>query len=456
MAVAPKGIDVRAALGGRIVFRASLKDAAGAKLITGTTNLSLYELQDDGTLKTYDFADNTFKATAITTEQQAMTVRKGNNNTTDLGLWSFALTTVTGFTTGAVCFAVVSNTGASPVAQEREFQFGGAEGDLGVSGTNINANLELWRTVQPLNLVAQRVDVRIGAVVAGIITAAAFAADFYTGIAAAVWGAATATYNAATTFGKFFQDMLNATVGSRAVAGDAMTLTPGERTATANEVESQIIDETDSEKVLTAITNKIAAANPSLAGLTLAAIAAQVRTELAVELARIDVVLSSRLAAAGYTAPPSLASILAGIETDHGAGLYTRNTEPDNATINDIAVVTDRLNSMILEDVSNPGFWQYTVDALENGPGGGGATQPIGTGADLCTMNINVGGINIPDADVWITSDPNGATPVAGTLQTDSNGNVQFMLDDGNTYYLWMQKDGVNSILGQQFIADAD
>jgi hypothetical protein len=53
-------------------------------------------------------------------------------------------------------------------------------------------------------------------------------------------------------------------------------LTSGERTAVANEVENQIIDDTDTEKVLTAITNKIAAANPDLSGLTLSAIASAV------------------------------------------------------------------------------------------------------------------------------------------------------------------------------------
>jgi hypothetical protein len=53
-------------------------------------------------------------------------------------------------------------------------------------------------------------------------------------------------------------------------------LTAGERTAIANEVEAQIIDETDAERVLTAITDKIASVNPSLAGLTIAAIASGV------------------------------------------------------------------------------------------------------------------------------------------------------------------------------------
>lgn len=102
-------------------------------------------------------------------------------------------------------------------------------------------------------------------------------------------------------------------------AGDAMTLTSGERTSIANEVEAQIIDDTDTEKVLLAITNKIAAANPDLSGLTLAAIAAQVRTELAVELARIDAAVSTRLAASSYTAPttpPTAAAIRSEIDTN--------------------------------------------------------------------------------------------------------------------------------------------
>ena len=82
-----------------------------------------------------------------------------------------------------------------------------------------------------------------------------------------------------------------------------MTLTVGERTAIANEVESQIIDDTDAEKVLKAITDRIASVNPSLDDLTLAGIASAVRTELTTELARIDAAISTRLATAGYTAP---------------------------------------------------------------------------------------------------------------------------------------------------------
>jgi hypothetical protein len=104
---------------------------------------------------------------------------------------------------------------------------------------------------------------------------------------------------------------------SPAAVGSAMTLQPAERTAIANAVETEIIDETDSERVLQAIVDKIAAANPSLDDLTLGAIASAVRTELAAELARIDVTVGSRLADVDYTAPNNagIASILALIPT---------------------------------------------------------------------------------------------------------------------------------------------
>lgn len=88
-------------------------------------------------------------------------------------------------------------------------------------------------------------------------------------------------------------------VAASVTAGVA--LTGAERTAVANEVESQIISETDSERVLQAIVDKIAAVNPSLDDLTLGGIASAVRSELEVELTRIDATISSRLAASAYS-----------------------------------------------------------------------------------------------------------------------------------------------------------
>lgn len=75
-------------------------------------------------------------------------------------------------------------------------------------------------------------------------------------------------------------------------------LTSGERVAIAAAVEYAIVDETDNTHVMQAIIDKIAAANPSLSGLTLSAIAAQIRTELAPELALIDAAISTRAAQA--------------------------------------------------------------------------------------------------------------------------------------------------------------
>lgn len=90
---------------------------------------------------------------------------------------------------------------------------------------------------------------------------------------------------------------------SPAAVGSAMTLTADERAAVATKVEAQIIDETDSNRVLQAIVDKIAAVNPSLDDLTLGAIASSVRTELTTELARLDAAVSTRLATSGYAAP---------------------------------------------------------------------------------------------------------------------------------------------------------
>jgi hypothetical protein len=131
-----RGVSVRQS-GDRIIFRASLKDSAGAKLASGTTALRLFEQQPDGSLKSFDWNDFTFKTTALTTDNRAMTHRTGNNGTYNTGIWTATLlstegtnTGLNGFTIGNIYLAQASNAGAVPLDQEREFQYGGAEGDL--------------------------------------------------------------------------------------------------------------------------------------------------------------------------------------------------------------------------------------------------------------------------------------------------------------------------------------
>ncbi|GAF88314.1 unnamed protein product, partial [marine sediment metagenome] len=79
-----------------------------------------------------------------------------------------------------------------------------------------------------------------------------------------------------------------------------------------------------------------------------------------------------------------------------------------------------------------------------------------GSGADGVTITVNVDGAPVSDMDVWVSSDENGSTVVAGTARTNSSGQVTLYLDAGSTYYLWGQKDGVNSIQGNSFVAVAD
>lgn len=81
----------------------------------------------------------------------------------------------------------------------------------------------------------------------------------------------------------------------------------------------------------------------------------------------------------------------------------------------------------------------------------------IGTGGDQVTINVkDSGGTPLGNASVWITLDAAGANVFAGVQTTDSNGDVLFLLDDGNTYFLWARKGGFNEVEGQSFVANAD
>lgn len=127
-----RGIDIRQETD-RIVFRASLKDSAGAKVTTGTTELRLYRVEDDGTLDVYDWTTNDFVATGSGTpdDETTMTHQQRRDSTgadVDTGIWTAVLSTLTNFTEGQVYIAQVTNSNATPESQEREFQFGSVEG----------------------------------------------------------------------------------------------------------------------------------------------------------------------------------------------------------------------------------------------------------------------------------------------------------------------------------------
>jgi hypothetical protein len=118
--------------GDRIVFEIDLYDDVGAVLAGGTTLMYLLEVQNDGTLKTYDFSDNTFKTTTPAAATQALTHRTASNGTINTGIWTFALTTLTGFTVGNEYIIFVVNANSSPGSVKKKFLFGGTDRDTPV------------------------------------------------------------------------------------------------------------------------------------------------------------------------------------------------------------------------------------------------------------------------------------------------------------------------------------
>lgn len=85
------------------------------------------------------------------------------------------------------------------------------------------------------------------------------------------------------------------------------------------------------------------------------------------------------------------------------------------------------------------------------------APIPAGGGPDLCSFFFQQSpGNPIPNMDVWVTSDIQGKTLVAGTLRTNSAGMVMFNLTNGNTYYLWTALDGFKNYQGQAIIVIKD
>lgn len=88
---------------------------------------------------------------------------------------------------------------------------------------------------------------------------------------------------------------------------------------------------------------------------------------------------------------------------------------------------------------------QAAVEAV--GPG-------TGPGAIEKEIEIRVSGQPVDGAEVWVSTDASGANVIAGTLTTDTDGKVRFMLDEG-TYYAWVQKAKVNFTNPSEFTVTA-
>lgn len=139
------GIDIRGGSG--LLVRTFLQDVSGYLVKDGTTHIYFEEPQNDGTIKSYDFNDGTFKTGALTTPQASATHRKGNNGTRDTGLWTYMHNNTSGFTEGNIYFVQTSSTYASPQWQTREFQYGS-----GVFSSVVHMNSGVISTLNPVVL----------------------------------------------------------------------------------------------------------------------------------------------------------------------------------------------------------------------------------------------------------------------------------------------------------------
>jgi len=128
--MAGRGIDVRQS-DSYLLIRCSLKDAYGQKVTSGAADLRVFAYHTDGTLLQYDFSDETFKSGGVVTPTASMTHRSVGAYAT--GVWTRLMgsgtTPPVGFSAGGVYLAQVTHADASPPEQEREFQFGQAQGD---------------------------------------------------------------------------------------------------------------------------------------------------------------------------------------------------------------------------------------------------------------------------------------------------------------------------------------
>lgn len=360
---------------------------------------------------------------------------------------------------------------------------------VGLSGTTVKTATDVEADTQdlqsrlPAALVSGRIDASVGAMASGVLTASAIAADAITDAkVASDVTIASVTGSVGSVTGAVGSVTAAVTVGTNNDK-TGYALTAGERTSIANEVEAQIIDDTDSEKVLTAITDKIASVNPSLDDLTLAGIASAVRTELTTELGRIDATISSRatpaqvnteadtaladvgltttitgridatissrLATSGYTAPLDAAGTrtavgLASANLDTQLGLKATQASVDtvDSIVDAIKLVTDKLDDTVEDD---GGTFRFTANALEEAPTGGSAptvveirnemdanSTKLANLDDTITSRVSQSSFNISIAALGADIDVVDANVDDIKLVTDKLNDT--LEDDGGTY----------------------
>lgn len=151
-----KGIDIRqtSIAGTALVIRASLKNASGTPVTSGTIRLRIFQTMSDGTIQQLDFGGTpAFKSSSFTTAYVAMNYIAAPDGSTLLGLWTYALSVgaIAALTPGGIYIQQISDESGTPTAvpaqQEREFQYGSEQGDVTVTAAgNVETDLQTIKT----------------------------------------------------------------------------------------------------------------------------------------------------------------------------------------------------------------------------------------------------------------------------------------------------------------------
>jgi hypothetical protein len=151
--------------------------------------------------------------------------------------------------------------------------------------------------------------------------------------------------------------------------------------------------------------------------------AADVRTELATELARIDVATSTRQATV-----PNLANVVTMAAQFSTMIIVNGSVYDFTAAALAAGPGGDATVAKQNEIIADIAAMQAAVDLLAGVAGPGGIAWEV-------TVNDS-GGSPLGDVACWVTTDAAGSNVIAGTLYTTEFGIVTFMLNAG-TYYLW-------------------
>ena len=237
----------------------------------------------------------------------------------------------------------------------------------------------------------------------------------------AIWHQLTANIVTANTIGKLLKDDINATISSRSSHNAAAVWSAGSRAlSTPNDYKADV-SSLALEATLTAMKG---------------ATYAEATDSLEAIRDRGDV---AWVTGAGSDATEAKQdSIIAYVDEIETRLSAARAGYLDNLSVGAVAL------EATLTAIKGSGWTDETLKAIKDVIDTIGGE--VGPGALSCTWTQKDDEENPMDnVQIWISTDEAGNNVIAGTLITDANGEVTFMLDEG-TYYVWRERAGYNFI----------